>query len=190
MSMILLLVTLSDANIARIIENPPLVWHIFSPGDPEVCQNATPQSSRSGTAQQPVPDLEMQAGEGECSDLDKAWHGIHYLLNQSIEERDVPLSFLVSGGRQIGDFDVGYGPARAFGAEEVRTIDMALSSVDDATLRSRFDLDKMIQQGVYPLLRDSAYAETLEYLISYAAVLRVAVRQAAEYRLGMVLAIV
>lgn len=131
----------------------------------------------------------MQDGEGEYLDLDKAWHGIHYLLNKTAEECEAPLCFLISGGKQVGDIDVGYGPARAFMAEEVRAIDTALSAVNDDMLRSNFSQAEMIQQEVYPLRDDSKDDETLEYLMTYANILRVAIRRATEYHLGMVLAL-
>ena len=52
-------------------------------------------------------------------DIDKAWHGIHYLLTGTAWEGAAPLNFLVAGGRPVGDVDVGYGPARAFSGAEV-----------------------------------------------------------------------
>ncbi len=189
MSMVLLLVTLSDANIARILENPPLVWRVFQLDDPEPYLRALGESSRWWAKREPVPNMEMQIGEGERLDLDKAWHGIHYLLNKTAEESEDPSSFLISGGQQVGNINVGYGPARAYLAEEVRAIDTALSAADGDVLRSNFDLAEMIRQKVYPLMNDSDRDETLEYLMSYAEVLRVTVRRATEYRLGMVLAI-
>lgn len=187
MSMILSLVTLSDANIARILENPPLVWRVFMPHDPGVYLKVLSRDIGNSTSYQSIPDIEIQDGEGEYLDLDKAWHGIHYLLNKTAEECGAPLCFLISGGKQVGDIDVGYGPARAFMAEEVRVIDAALSAVNDDMLRSNFSQTEMIQQEVYPLRDDSKDDETLEYLMTYANILRVAIQRATEYHLGMVL---
>src|SRR5215203_4027303 len=52
-------------------------------------------------------------------DLDKSWHGIHYLLTKTAWAGEPPLSFLVLGGAEVGDIDVGYGTARAFRSDEV-----------------------------------------------------------------------
>jgi hypothetical protein len=57
--------------------------------------------------------------ERTSTDLDKAWHGIHWLLTGTADSGSEPLCYLLAGGTQIGDIDVGYGPARSFSAEEV-----------------------------------------------------------------------
>ena len=77
-------------------------------------------------------DGEEVDGFGPFADLDvdKAWHGIHFLLTNSAEGGSFPLAFLIVGGRNIGDEDMGYGPARGFAAREVAQIAAALSKVD------------------------------------------------------------
>lgn len=42
--------------------------------------------------------------------MDKAWHGIHYLLTGTAWEGDPPLNFLVTGGREVGTEEIGIGP--------------------------------------------------------------------------------
>jgi len=52
-------------------------------------------------------------GDGEPPnyvDVDKAWHGIHYLLTGQAEGGPRPLSLAVLGGGDFGTED-GYGPA-------------------------------------------------------------------------------
>jgi hypothetical protein len=41
-------------------------------------------------------------------DGDKAWHGIHFLLTGTAGEGTPPLDFIVRGGQEVGDIDVGY----------------------------------------------------------------------------------
>src|ERR1700722_3238791 len=66
------------------------------------------------------PDDAADAGEAYADlDVDKAWHGLHFLLTGTAWEGAPPLDFIVKGGRQIGDVDVGYGPARAFSSADV-----------------------------------------------------------------------
>src|SRR5690349_11334743 len=55
-------------------------------------------------------------------DLDKAWHGLHFLLTGTDWGGTPPLNFIVAGGETIGDVDVGYGPARAFTPEQLAEI--------------------------------------------------------------------
>src|SRR5690242_14594616 len=67
--------------------------------------------------------------ERTSTDLDKAWHGIHWLLTGSSEGGEEPLCFLLAGGEQVGDVDVGYGPARALTSSQVALWDAALSQI-------------------------------------------------------------
>jgi hypothetical protein len=55
-------------------------------------------------------------------DVDKAWHGIHFLLTGAAWGDNRPECFIVASGREIGDDDVGYGPARGFTSSEVKQI--------------------------------------------------------------------
>jgi hypothetical protein len=57
--------------------------------------------------------LEEDAGSPDDLDVDKAWHGIHFLLCGQAWESPFPLGFIL-GGEEVGDVDVGYGPARVF----------------------------------------------------------------------------
>jgi len=45
-------------------------------------------------------------------ELDKAWHGIHYLLTGGAEPNGTLASKVIMGGENIGP-DLGYGPAQA-----------------------------------------------------------------------------
>ena len=40
MSMILGLVTLGDTNISRVLADPPLIWKVIAPDDPEIYAQA------------------------------------------------------------------------------------------------------------------------------------------------------
>jgi hypothetical protein len=82
--------------------------------------------------------------------LDKAWHGLHYLLCGSAEPTPGPLGQAVLGGREAGD-DLGYGPARYFTPKETAVIAQALQAPGlEAQLHSRFDGAKMLSLGIYP----------------------------------------
>ena len=81
MGMCLGLVTLSDANIARLLDDPPLVRQAIAPDDPEPYQEARTAQRRPtllsrllGRGRQPesVPDLTLSPGEGSATDLDEA----------------------------------------------------------------------------------------------------------------------
>jgi len=91
-----------------------------------------------------------KAGQGAKISLDKAWHGVHYLLCGDAEPGSAIPSHAVMGGVEVGE-DLGYGPARYFEADEVRAISQALSGPNlEAEMIARFDPAKMTSLGIYP----------------------------------------
>jgi hypothetical protein len=144
--MVLSLVRASDETIRRLQEFPPLVWKVIAPDDPEPLTEALKGATKGGflgrlfghkTSPKSIPELPNE--EHPMIDLDKAWNGIHFLLTQTAWEGDPPLNFLLLGGTQIGDIDVGLGPARALMSADVTAVDEALKPLDEAVLRSKFD---------------------------------------------------
>jgi Domain of unknown function (DUF1877) len=125
MSMILALATARDATLERLLSDPPLVWRVIAPDNLEAYEEArrsAPQRSllarlfgkRSSDAEgSGAPDLTLEDGEGLSTDLDKSWHGIHYLLTGTASGGVAPVNFLVAGGRPVGKLDVGYGAVEA-----------------------------------------------------------------------------
>jgi Domain of unknown function (DUF1877) len=199
MSMCLAMHTLSDENIRRLLADPPLVWKIIAPDDPEVYADARARDKPQGLlsrlfgrkqapAATPVTeDLPLADNEVASTDLDKAWHGIHYLLTQTAWDGDAPLNFLVKNGQPVGDIDVGYGPARAFTAAQVQAIHAALAPLDGAFLKSRFNPDQMMKLGIYPEIwdRDPADDDTFGYCAEYFTTLKTFVATAAERNTGL-----
>ena len=111
-------------------------------------------------------DANASGSRGSSLSLEKAWHGLHYLLTGSAAEGGLPLGFLLEGGEEVGDDD-GYGPPRIFSPEEVEQIDTALAAVSDDALWSRFDPDEMSSEGVYPECWDEDEDELREEYLSY-----------------------
>ena len=89
-------------------------------------------------------------GGGASISLDKAWHGVHYLLCGKMDSGSDLASQAVMGGTEIGD-DLGYGPARYFDAAKVADIARELSRPNlEAEMDARFDPAKMASLGIYP----------------------------------------
>lgn len=105
-------------------------------------------------------------------DLDKSWHGIHFLLtgtDWSVGDAG-PAGGAILGGRPVGE-DNGYGPARLLEPEAVGSVAAALGRVSDADLRARFDPVDMQRLDIYPQMWDEP--DVLEeYLMPYVAQLR------------------
>jgi hypothetical protein len=91
------------------------------------------------------------AGEPAKSiSLDKAWHGLHYLLCGAAEPVPGALGQAVLGGTEIGE-DLGYGPARYFTPAETKEVALALQEPAlEQTLHARFNPAVMEQHGLYP----------------------------------------
>lgn len=96
--------------------------------------------------------LYPDGGEGEPDgvvDIDKAWHGIHYLLTGTADGGDEPLSLAVLGGEEFGE-DMGMGPARFLTPAQVRQIASALAGLSKEVLAERFVPQDMADQRIYP----------------------------------------
>ena len=88
--------------------------------------------------------------DGKGISLDKAWHGLHFLLCGAAEPAPGPLGQAVLGGTEIGE-DLGYGPARYFTAAQTSEIAQALQAPGlEAVLRARFNPAGMTSLGLYP----------------------------------------
>lgn len=199
MGMALALHTISDENISRVLAEPPLIWRVIAPDNPDVYQRTTTEKktgilsrlvgNKPTEETANVPDLPKAMGEGVETDLDKAWHGIHYLLTGTAWEGTEPLNFILCGGTPVGDVDVGYGPARVFRSDDVKKIADALSGLDDSTLREQFDPEEMMSLEIYPEIWDRAPEDddTLGYCIEYVADLRRFLSDAARKSMGIAL---
>lgn len=106
------------------------------------------QLARREAARRRAPPAPGTAGHSVS--LDKAWHGLHYLLCGALEPAPGPLGQAVFGGSEIGE-DRSYGPARYFTPAQVAEIAGALQSPElEAEVAARFDAAAMTQLGIYP----------------------------------------
>ncbi len=91
------------------------------------------------------------AGRGGAISLDKAWHGVHYLLCGSAVPDSTSLGQAVMGGTEIGDDFSGYGEARYFAPERVADIARELGRATlEGEMRTRCVPARMESAGIYP----------------------------------------
>ena len=119
------------------------------------------------------------AANGNELDVDKAWHGLHFLLTGTAWGGSFPLSFIVAGGEEVGD-DLGYGPARGLTSADVRTVDAALQPLAPDKLGQRFDAERMTELQIYPDGWSHDPEGEREYLLDFYADLRAFVHRTAE----------
>ena len=132
--------------------------------------------------------------QGEDLDLDKAWHGLHYLLTGTAWGGTAPAGYLLAGGAQVGDeqeHDVfGYGPARILTAEQVAAFSALVSTgLTTAAVRQRLDPTEMTRLAIYPEVWDRAdeAVNNLEFLTEAAAGLRGFLRRATAQGQALIL---
>ncbi len=82
-------------------------------------------------------------------DVDKSWHGIHFLLTGSAAPGDGPLASVVFAPTTIGA-DVGHGPARLLMPSEVIEVSKALAPMTADKLKRQCDWNVMNEREIYP----------------------------------------
>jgi hypothetical protein len=162
MSMIFHLTKATDAQIEQLVINPEGIHDFLS-------------AKRSNTL-----------------DLDKAWHGIHFLLTgtngfqEDCEENSGPRHYLLHGGRPIGEIDVGYGPAKAISSAETKKFAEVLNAETVESLKRQYDPEVMADEQVYPNVWDDGDDE-FDYLMSHYKDLREYVVEASKEGKGLVM---
>lgn len=184
--------SISDENIERLVRNPALVWKVLSPDDDELLLQELNKGrtffdkllGKNKLDVSSIPELSFVDGENESDDVDKSWHGMHYCLNKTESAAPTPKDFITEGGIYIGDVDVGYGPARAIQSNMLREIHNWLAPIDDAYLKSNYDISEMKKLDIYPDIWDEG-EESFEYISTYFESLKAFVAQCVNNRLGM-----
>ena len=103
------------------------------------------EAARSNSSSAPIDPAQL----GEPLDIQKAWHGLHFLLAGSIDVTPEPSGQAILGGTEIGD-DTGYGPPRYHDAQAVVAIADALASIGTEAVARRYDADALNAADVYP----------------------------------------
>jgi hypothetical protein len=130
----------------------------------------------------------VEVGDTEV-DLDKAWHGIHYLLTGSVESNKTLASKVIMGGEDIGP-DRGYGPAQLLKAAEVKAIAKLLDETTPEMLRARYKPREMTRAKVYPdVIWERDGEEALQYVLEYYTKLVAFYKRAAQRGQAVILAI-
>lgn len=142
----------TDAQLAMLLRQPALVERFLydQAREEAVIRSGLWDKLASGfgfrRSQFPIA---VAREEGDEIDLDKAWHVIHYLLTGDAEATESPLSFLQRPYPNIGDDDIGWGPAFAIDAASMSAFAEAAQPVKLADFRFRFDPVRMSAEDIY-----------------------------------------
>ena len=98
--------------------------------------------------------------------IDRSWEAIHYLLCGDISDGEPPLGYVVP---MTSDKGIDYGSFGAFilRAEQVAEALQAMSELDEAQLRLRYDFPAMDKDEVYPLEPDTVPDEDEDEFFAY-----------------------
>ncbi len=195
-------IPVSEATLRRIHADPLLVLQVM--GNEEELERERQKAQKAPglvgrlfgkKAPAPLPPTEplvLAEGESEVTDLDKAWHGVHWLLTGSVWEGDWPLSFILKGGTDV-DYDGPWNSApRTFTPAETREIADALAQVSDDALRARYRPEDMMKAEIYPEIWDrepDAEEDPQAYVMSALADVRAAVNSAVQRGWGLIVAV-
>ncbi len=126
-----------------------------------VARRSAPPSQHNQKPLRSHKACSTRQGMGAALSLDKAWHGVHYLLCGEADADSTILSQAVLGGTEFGD-DLGYGPARYFAQAKVSLTAHELTRDDlEVQMKARFDPAQMSRAGIYPRLWAATDADWL-----------------------------
>ena len=166
----------TEAEIDRLLEDPDALPDFLDPGGASAVREVRPkgllglllrltpvrvyESVPEADAALPPADPEREV------DIDKAWHGLHFLLTGSADEVEGPTGFLLSGGEALDD----EGFARALRPDYVARLAGLLDSLTIEALRGRYDprrmteLDQEHDNAELTPMRDAIYESLAGYL--------------------------
>ena len=143
MGICLVAYAVSPANLALIQADPPLVWRVLEPEDEAAYLRQLAADNRPsllqrwfGRTQAPPSPRALTFGDGELSvlDMDKAWDGVRVCIKQCAPSAPD----LLAGDGQIGQFEVGYGPALYVASGTVARFAAAVDGISEDALLGAF----------------------------------------------------
>jgi hypothetical protein len=185
---------IAPSDVPRIRDDPRLLTAFLFGDAPGVTEERVPgllgvflrimriKVEVAAPAQPSKDPLWPPPGAGEMIALDKAWHGLHFLLTGTDDGGREPACFLLKGGEDLGDEDDDGFQARLLDAEQVRWFGEHLASLTAEELTRRFDPDRMTELRIYPDViwkRPEEEDEPRGYLLAAFAELRAFITSAA-----------
>ena len=132
-----------------------------------------------------APESSFEIDPEKTIDIEKAWHGLHFLFTGTSKEATPPACYIWNGGEDVDD----EGMARALRPTQVKHFAEFLDAVTPETLSKRFEPRRMMELQIYPEIwdRDPSEDDALQWLLSYFVDLKAFVRRAADNGDGLVI---
>ena len=149
----------SEAEIKRLLAEPDTIAGFLYPEEgslqvrkvwprgvlgwllrltPITIEEVVPDSDGGAAIHPPDPDRSI--------DIDRGWHGLHFLFTGTADEGDEPACYFVRGGQDLDD----EGHARALRPDQVRRFAVYLDTLTPAELARRYDPARMTELDIYP----------------------------------------
>ena len=104
-------------------------------------------------------DWEESEEDPSFLDIDKAWHGLHFLISGGARAAEAPPVDPIFGGKELTP-----GGARWLSADEVKQASAGLAKLSTRSLWARYDKTIMTNAQIYPEFWEEK-KDALEYLI-------------------------
>jgi hypothetical protein len=148
------------AQLERIIENPATLERFIDSvdGPPLPVRRVRPKGlaglvlrllpiTITEVDSSAVPNSPAGAADPDRRvDIEKGWHGLHFLFTGTADEGEEPACYLVRGGDDLDD----EGRARALRPQQVRAFAEYLSALTPGELERCYDPARMTALGIYP----------------------------------------
>jgi hypothetical protein len=146
----------SEADVRQLVADPSRV-RLFLYGSEPVVRRVRPGGVIGALLrllpiriEEVDPSSPPPASPGDdVLDLQKGWHGLHFLFTGTALEAELPNGFLVSGGLDLDTEDDDSAP-RLLNTDQVREIDAFLQSLSRDALMRRYDARRMTEFEIYP----------------------------------------
>lgn len=119
-------------------------------------------------------------------DVDKAWHGLHFLFTGTADGGRAPACYLTEGGEDLDD----EGSGRALRPKQVKVFAEYLDELTPEILTRRYDPQRMMELDIYPGGWEndpSGDFNPLQWLLDYFADIQDFVKKAAAAGDGLVI---
>jgi len=109
--------------------------------------------------------------------IDKAWHGIHYLLTNSSMWGPIPARWTIFGDIKIPEFEKDYVRASYLKPSQVSKVNNFLSKIPEEEFKRRYNPNKFEAAEIYP---DSWDNTDIDYLMIYFRKVKILYQKAAD----------
>jgi hypothetical protein len=188
---------MSSADIEALIRNPDDMTRVLGLDDGPRVREVRPKGILGfllrltpitiSEVDPDAPEPASRVSDPEKSiDIEKAWHGLHFLFTGTADDGAEPACYIVKGGEDLDD--EGFG--RALRPEQVRHFADFLTTLTAADLERRYDAKSMTALEIYPDTiwnRKSADEASFQWLLASFQKLRAFVKRAADAGDGLVI---